>query len=155
MQKYKFGKNSRDRLHGVREELILLANRVIAKSENDFGIPRDGGIRTIEDQQRLFNTLIDGKRVTKCDGIKKLSKHQSGEAIDIFLYHSHKKGGRKFACWKCLDKYEEIAELFKNEFNLMKGEGLFLENEFLEWGGEWKWKDFPHFQISRKKKIEE
>jgi peptidoglycan L-alanyl-D-glutamate endopeptidase CwlK len=147
---FKFGKSSRNNMEGIRKEIKILANRVLSKSVHDFGIPRYGGIRTAETQKKLYDTKVNGKRITKCDGVKKLSYHQSGNALDIFAYHSEIPKGRKRACWKCTYIYEEISELFKNEFNLMKEEGLFLENEVLEWGGDWKWKDLPHFQIVKK-----
>lgn len=152
MRIFNFGRNSRKNMIGVRRELVLLANRVLKKSQYDFGIPRDGGKRTDEDQLRLYNTKVDGKRITKADGIKKKSYHQTGEALDIFLYHSHIEGGRKFACWECHDLYKETADLFKEEFKLMQKEGLFTFNEELIWGGDWKWKDRPHFQISKVEK---
>ena len=148
---FKFGKSSRNNMEGIRNEVKKLANRVLGKSIHDFGIPRHGGFRTAETQKKLYDSRDrKGKRITKCDGVKKLSYHQSGNALDIFTYHNHQVGGRRVACWKCTYIYEEIAELFKNEFNLIKEEGLFLENEFLEWGGDWKWKDLPHFQIVKK-----
>jgi len=155
MNRHRFGESSRNNMKNVRKELVQLANRVLKKSPHDFGIPRDGGKRTEEDQQRLYNTRVNGKRVTNCDGIKKLSYHQSGEALDFFTYHSHIDGGRKVACWNCKDKYYEIADLFKLEFQLMQDEGLFSCSEELTWGGDWKWKDLPHLQISQIKEIEE
>ena len=156
MGRYRFGKSSRKNMSGVRVEIILLATRVIAKSEFDFGIPRDGGFRTAEDQQRLYNSRdANGNRITKADGIKKLSYHQSGNALDIFLYHSEVPGGRAKACWKCYDKYKAVADLFKAEFLLMQEEGLFSKEEELVWGGDWKWKDRPHFQISLIEKLED
>lgn len=159
MRKYRLGKNSRKNMEGIREELSLLAHRVIAKSKNDFGIPKFGGKRSVEDQQYLYSIgrKIEKHRkpITKVDGIKKESYHQSGNALDIFLYHSHKEGGRQRACWSCTELYGEIANLFKHEFELMKDEGLFSKDEVIEWGGDWRWKDYPHFQIVNIEKDDE
>ncbi len=80
--------------------------------------------------------------MTQLDGYLKKSYHQSGEALDIFVYDEHG------ACWKCGNKYKDIANLFKSEFDLMKREGIFCKHEFLRWGGDWsKFKDLPHFEI--------
>jgi hypothetical protein len=49
---------------------------------------------------------------------------------------------------QCISKYIDVANLFKEEFEEMKLEKIFEEDEFLEWGGDWKrFKDIPHFQI--------
>lgn len=75
------------------------------------------------------------------DGFKNKSYHQSGNAFDIFIYDEHG------ACWDCKEKYEEVKELFMKEFDLMKKEELFGEDENLYWGGDWRFKDLPHFEI--------
>ena len=47
----------------------------------DFGVIKNGGYRTEEEQKELFN-----KGVSQCDGHIYKSKHQSGLAIDIVPY---------------------------------------------------------------------
>lgn len=145
MAKYKLSKNSKKNIEGVEAPLKQLTIRVLEKSEHDFGIPRDGGKRTAQEQNNLYHKR---PKVTTLDGFKKKSYHQSGWAVDIFIYDEHG------ACWDCIFKYEYVADLMKKEFDLMKEEGLFDEDQFLEWGGDWNgWrlpKDYPHFQIVRK-----
>ncbi len=139
MGEFKLSRNSKRNLKGVSNSLKILVERVLAKSPHDFGIPQYGGLRTAQEQNNLF-----WKRpsVTTLDGFNKKSYHQSGKAVDIFVYDEHG------ACWECKEKYKEISEIFKNEFDLMKEEGLFSENEFLYWGGDWtRFKDLPHFEI--------
>lgn len=139
MGNFKLSRNSKKNIKGIREEIILLINRVLAKSPHDFGIPKYGGLRTPQEQNNLFHQK---PKITWLDGFKKKSYHQSGNAFDIFVYDEHG------ACWECKHKYKELADLFKEEFNSMKSEGLFKKNEVLKWGGDWiRFKDLPHFEI--------
>jgi len=142
MEKFKLSKKSKERLETVETPLQELVKRVLKKSEHDFGIPPYGGKRTDQEQNNLFHQK---PKVTMLDGFKKKSYHQSGWAVDIFIYDEHG------ACWDCIFKYEHVADLMKKEFDLMKAEGLFKESQKLEWGGDWSgWrlpKDYPHFQI--------
>ena len=139
MGNFKLSKTSKANLKGVKAELITLVERSLKKSEHDFGIPSNGGLRTAQEQNNLFHKK---PRVTWKDGFKSKSYHQSGKAFDIFIYDEHG------ACWDCKDKYKEIADLFKVEFQLMQDEGLFSCDEKLIWGGDWtRFNDLPHFEI--------
>ena len=143
-KKFKLSRSSKSNLKGVNKSIIKLVERVILKTKHDFGIPRDGGFRTAQEQNNLF---YKRPSVTTLDGFRKKSYHQSGMAFDIFLYDEHK------ACWAkdCQYKYKEISDLFKEEFDLMKEEGIFKENQFLGWGGDWiRFKDTPHFEVREK-----
>lgn len=139
--KFKLSRNSKRNIKGVREGIIVLINRVLAKSEHDFGIPQYGGLRTPQEQNNLFHKR---PKITWLDGFKKKSYHQSGNAFDIFVYDEHG------ACWDCKHKYKTISDLFMKEFDLMKVEGGFFEDgECLYWGGDWRKRrrDLPHFEI--------
>lgn len=139
MGDFKFSKNSKKNIKGVRKSIIEMVERVLKKSEHDFGIPPYGGLRTAQEQNNLFHQR---PKVTQIDGFKKKSYHQSGNAVDIFIYDEHG------ACWDCLHKYKDVADLMKIEFDLMKGEGKFEEHENLRWGGDWtRFKDRPHFEV--------
>lgn len=151
MANFKLSKNSKKNLRGVREGIKVLVKRVLEKSEQDFGIPRYGGLRTPQEQNNLFHQR---PKVTNIDGFKRKSYHQTGNAFDIFAYHEH--DGKKKACWECKEIYEYLANLFKEEFELMKQEQYsleldncwFEEDENIYWGGDWiRFKDLPHFEI--------
>lgn len=68
-------------MQGVSPDLIAVANLAIKITKVDFGIPKDGGVRTAKRQKQLFH---NGK--SKADGIDDLSRHQSGEALDFYAY---------------------------------------------------------------------
>jgi len=138
MEKFKLSKNSKKNIKGVRKSIIEMVERVLKKSEHDFGIPPYGGLRTAQEQRKLYKQR---PRVTWVDGFRRKSYHQSGNAVDIFIYDEHG------ACWDCLEKYDHVAELMKAEFILMKEEGKFEPHENIGWGGDWKRKDRPHFEI--------
>lgn len=139
---FKLSKSSKNNIKDVRKSIIILIDRVLKKSVHDFGIPQYGGLRTAQVQNNLFHNKT---RVTWQDGFKRISYHQSGNAFDIFIYDEHG------ACWDCKNKYKETADLFKAEFILMQGEGLFEKDEVFIWGGDWKrFKDLPHSEIRKK-----
>lgn len=138
---FKLSRSSKKNIKDIDKRLINLVDKVLAKSEIDFGIPGLGGKRTAQEQNNLFHQV---PKVTQLDGFKKKSYHQSGNAFDIFVYDEHG------ACWDCKEKYKKIADLFKEEYAIMKQEGIFEVAEVFSWGGDWiRFKDLPHFQISK------
>ena len=138
---FKLSKSSNKNIKGIDKRLIKLIGRVLIKSDIDFGIPTSGGKRTAQEQNNLFHQR---PKVTQLDGFKNKSYHQSGSAFDIFVYDEHG------ACWDCKVKYKQIADLFKEEYKIMKQEGIFEDVEIFSWGGDWiRFKDLPHFQISK------
>ena len=78
---FKFSKTSNLRRLGVDCRLIQVSDRALEISVVDFGIPKYGGIRTSEEQYRLF---LDGK--SRADGTNDLSYHQSGKALDFYAF---------------------------------------------------------------------
>tara|TARA_R110000796_G_scaffold134716_1_gene250497 strand:+ start:420 stop:842 length:423 start_codon:yes stop_codon:yes gene_type:complete len=139
MEDYKLSKSSTKNIKGIRQEIIILIKRVLIKSPHDFGIPQNGGLRTAQQQNKLYYMTPS---VTQLDGFNKVSYHQSGNAVDIFVYDEHG------ACWDCIKKYKEIADLMKIEFQLMQDEGIFKCEERIIWGGDWiRFVDRPHFEI--------
>ena len=78
---YKFGKTSTSRLETCHEDLQLIMNTAIKRSDVDFGITE--GYRSVEQQQIYFKA---GK--SKVDGIKKKGKHNYSPSLaaDIYAY---------------------------------------------------------------------
>lgn len=126
---YKLSTRSRSRLDGINPILIAIVEEAIKYSPFDFGIPQSGGLRTSEDQNKLFN-----QGVSKCDGYNKKSYHQSGNAFDIYAYVD----GR--ASWESKHLKpiaDHILQVAKECYNVN-----------LTWGGNWvNFKDMPHFQV--------
>ena len=126
---FRLSQRSIKRLEGVNNVLKLIAIQGIIDSPIDFGIPLFGGLRTADDQLILFK-----RGVSKCDGYRRKSYHQSGKAFDIYAYVNRK------ASWDP-KHYEPIAKhlqaFAKEKFNIK-----------LEWGGNFRsFIDMPHFQI--------
>lgn len=126
---YKLSKRSYERLNGVNAILIAILTEAIKESPYDFGIPREGGLRTAEEQYKLY---LDKK--SQLDGFKKKSYHQSGKAFDIFAYVDGKASWKKQHLTAIARHIQKVA---KDQFDVD-----------LEWGGDWKrFVDMPHFQI--------
>ena len=130
--KYYFSKRSLEQLKGVDPRLQELMQNAIKVSPIDFGIPQFGGLRSAEEQQILFK-----KGVSKCDGFKLKSRHQSGKAIDIYAFVAGKASWKKHHL--ALVAGVIISEAERIELNIKWG-GTFGSNEFEGW-------DMPHFEL--------
>ena len=140
MSEFKFSKKSLKRLEGVAPSLKLLFEISLINSPIDFGIPKHGGLRTTEDQQDLYaqGRTEPGAIITKVDGVDKVSKHQSGEAVDVYAYVNGK------ASWD------------KTHLAIIAGVVYATASELgvhIKWGGTFGSKDFhgwdyPHYQLS-------
>ena len=136
MGKYSFGKTSSDQLAEIHPVLRELAYKAIELSTVDFGVPVGGGLRTAE-QQRVSYDL----GYSKCDGVKKKSKHQTGLAVDLVPYLNGKY------TWDNIDAFKSIYAAVMEAWLGMKNK------EFtLSWGGNWKgsW-DKPHYELTKVK----
>lgn len=114
---YKLSTRSLERLSGVSGYLVDVILTAIRTSPIDFGIPEFGGKRTAKEQKHLYLK----KRSTK-DGYDKLSKHQSGNALDFYAYVNGK------ASWD-IDHLETIW----NHIN----EVAKRKTITLRWGADW------------------
>ena len=143
---YKLSTRSKSNMKGVIPILKTIIEDSIAGSPFDFGIPSTGGVRTTKKQQELYaigrtkaSREKGEKPVTYVDGVNKKSRHQKkedgfGHAVDIYIYdHTTKK-----ASWN-VSKLSTVAKHIKK---VAAKHGVTLT-----WGGDWKWKDYPHFQI--------
>jgi len=81
MKAFKLSERSRKRLVGIDSRLLDVVELAIRLSPIDFGIPKDGGLRTTERQKEIYDS-----GASKVDGVSKLSKHQSGKAFDFVCY---------------------------------------------------------------------
>lgn len=79
--KYNLSERSLTRAKDVNPKLINLILLAIRRTPVDFGVAYQGGKRTPEEQNQLFK-----EGYSKCDGYEKLSKHQSGDAIDLNVF---------------------------------------------------------------------
>jgi peptidoglycan L-alanyl-D-glutamate endopeptidase CwlK len=125
---FKLGANSINNMSGIDERLIAIAELAITLTNIDFGIPNTGGLRSTEDQAKLFTS-----GVSKADGRTNKSYHQTGKAVDVYAYVDGK------ASWDKLHLSLIAAAM------LQASSQLGFE---LKWGGLWKsWQDYPHFEI--------
>jgi peptidoglycan L-alanyl-D-glutamate endopeptidase CwlK len=96
--------------------------RLALETVNDLRIK--AGLKPISNSENM-------RKITNCDGIKILSRHQGGSALDIVPMTPS-----GLPCWpgKQDGRWRAIAEA-------MKTEGF-------EWGGDWtSFPDLPHFEI--------
>lgn len=138
--KYELNKYFLYRSKGVDQSLISCF--LDAREDVDFNvqIAACGGFRTKELQKRLFGKgrdeageIIDKfEVVTSCDGVKKVSEHQKGKALDIVIYDNFGQ-----PIW---------TESFYKKFNDAMQKQALKHKIKIKWGGTWG--DFPHYQLS-------
>lgn len=131
----KFSKRSLNNLVGVHPDLVRLMKASITDCPVDFTITE--GVRSRERQKELYaqGRTQSGKKITNCDGIKVRSKHQIridgyGYAVDLYAYP---------IIVNDTENIQIIAQHIKNVADKM--------NIKIEWGGDWKMKDYPHFEL--------
>lgn len=135
---FKFSESSLSNMQGVHSDLVLVFKEAIKFSPVDFGVPKMGGMRSAKDQHDLFLRLV-----SKCDGYKIKSKHQSGMALDFYAYVN----GR--ASWE-KHHLAMIAGVIMATAEILLEEGKITHR--LIWGGTFGSKDFngwdmPHFEL--------
>lgn len=126
MVEYKFSKKSLENLNGVDERLQRVAIKALEYCPISFGI--SWGLRTKEQQKEMFD-----KGLSKCDGVKKISKHQLGLAIDVYAYVDGKADYSVY--WMDVIHVSFIKASLELKIPIT-------------WGGSWtKFKDMPHYEI--------
>lgn len=126
---YKLGNASKRNLVGVKQSIVAILERALEISPIDFGVPATGGKRTTEQQGDMHRTAG-----SPCDGVIRRSKHQDGDAVDVFAYIN----GRA--------SYDPLKLAIISCAILQAASELGVH---LKWGGLWKGKgmDMPHFEL--------
>lgn len=125
---FKLSTRSKQRREGVDPRLIEISDLAIQITTIDFGHPADSGIRTAERQNELYKA---GK--SKADGYSKLSRHQSGKALDFFAFVDGK------ASWDT-EHLAMVGAAFLQAASILGYK--------LQWGGLWRsFKDYPHVEL--------
>ena len=129
-----FSNISLERLQTVDPDLQTLFHEVIKHVDCSI----ISGVRTDEEQQALYakGRTDAGDIVTYKDGIVNKSNHQSGLAVDVAPYPVN---------WKDIDRFRAFGWFVKDIAKTLKRTGK-IDND-ITWGGEWKWKDYAHFEI--------
>ena len=153
-KKYSFTQSSLDKMEKVHPKLVEVMKAAIVNSPFDFRIT--DGTRTTEEQFALYQqgrtVLYDKKgkklkKVTNCDGKTFKSNHQLksdgyGYAVDIFLTGVYENGiYRKFSDSEGYD-VKKLKIVANHILAVAKS-----KNVKVEWGGNWKMKDTPHFEL--------
>ena len=146
-KKYSFAQSSLDKMEKVHPKLVEVMKAAITDSPYDFRIT--SGARTTEEQKALFalGRTKPGKIVTYTNGVTSKSNHQIkddgfGHAVDIFPCGVVENGVyRKFTSEEGYD--EKKLKLIANHILAVAKS----KNINIEWGGNWKMKDTPHFEL--------
>ena len=141
---YKFGNKSKERLNTCHEDLRLIANIAIQRSQIDFGIAE--GHRTVERQYDLYKAGL-----SKIDGVNKRGKHNYKPSLAFDIY--------AWVNGRC--SYDQryiifIAGVILAVAKELKEQGR-IQTE-LRWGGNWdgdgqiitdqSFNDLVHFEIN-------
>ena len=141
-KKYSFAQSSLDKMEKVHPKLVAITD-----SPFDFRIT--DGARTAEEQFALYQIgrSKPGRIVTNCDGKKFKSNHQIkadgfGRAVDIFPCGIIENGMyRKFTSEEGYDD-KKLRLIANHILSVAKS-----KNINVEWGGNWKMHDTPHFEL--------
>lgn len=133
-----FSKRSLKNLEGVQPNLVRLMELAIRNTPIDFTVVE--GVRTSERQQELHAQGREkpGNIVTNVDGVTKKSNHQVkadgyGHAVDIYPFINGQVRVDDVASLKRIaDHIKAVARLHGIK---------------VEWGGDWKMRDYPHFEL--------
>lgn len=120
---FKFSRRSLRNLEGVHPHLVKVMERAISLTEIDFMVIE--GVRSMQRQAAL---VASGASKTMN------SRHITGHAVDIVPFVD----GEIRWDWPLYDKLAEYIKQAARDCDVN-----------IEWGGDWKWRDGPHWQLSR------
>lgn len=118
---FQFSARSLSNLEGVHQDLVDVAALALQLTEVDFVVTE--GLRSKKRQKELVAT---GASQTMN------SRHLTGHAIDLAAL----KYGTVSWSWPLYEQLDEAMKAAAKELGIA-----------LEWGGEWKFRDGPHFQL--------
>lgn len=121
---YKLSKRSLDNLKGIHPDLVAVVHRALEISPIDFAVIE--GLRSVERQKQLV--AAGASRTMR-------SRHLTGHAVDLAAY----VGGIRWD-WPL---YEALGLAMKTA---AKELGVAII-----WGGDWAFRDGPHFELDRAK----
>jgi peptidoglycan L-alanyl-D-glutamate endopeptidase CwlK len=124
---YTFGKRSLDNLSQAHLDLQVIFHEVIKVIDCSIICGHRGEIEQNEAFDKGFSKLKFPK-----------SKHNSlpSMAVDCVPYP---------LSWDDMDSFKKLSEVVLSIANGLFNDGLIAHK--LEWGGSWKWKDYPHYQL--------
>lgn len=135
---YSFSQRSKNNLLFIHPDLVKVMNEAIKNSPIDFIIT--DGIRSTEEQRKLYNQgrTTPGKIVTNADGVNNKSNHQVktdgyGYAVDLYPFYN---GSAQLNDAKSLKVISDHIKSVAKELGVN-----------VQWGGDWKFKDYPHFEL--------
>lgn len=143
MKEYKLSVVGLSELSTCCPEIVEIVLEAIKTSPIDFGIPRHGGKRTAEKQNELFLAGL-----SKMDGVKKKSKHQTGDAFDIIAYVPAVGGYTYDERYYYVIAGHILGTAKRLGYELIWGR---------DWDGDWDlsdqtFNDYVHFELVRKTK---
>ena len=118
---FAFGSRSLKRLEVIHPDLRKVMDRAIATTDIDFTVLE--GMRTLATQRKYVAT---GKSKTMN------SRHLTGHAVDIAPLID----GKVTWDWAVYDRFAPIIKQAAKDVGVK-----------VEWGGDWKWRDGPHWQL--------
>ena len=140
-----FGKTSMSRLITCERDIQTIFLEVV----KEFDCSAISGHRPPEEQFELYKKgrklvrsewVVDDKSkiVTYKDGTIKKSKHNfsPSKALDIVPYPID---------WNDIDRMKTLYDVVLRVQERLLAEGKIEKT--LTWGGYWKWRDYPHYQI--------